>query len=68
MNLHSIVRPAINTVNPEILGLWRQSTGYTKDPATGRPVPNYTEYRYAVVNDRRVIVEPRTRKVIKIID
>lgn len=33
-----------------------------------RPVPNYTDYRYAVVNDRRVIVEPRTRKVIKIID
>ena len=33
-----------------------------------RPVPRYTEYRYAVVNDRRVIVEPRTRKVIKIID
>jgi hypothetical protein len=33
-----------------------------------RPVPNYTEYRYAVVNDRRVIVDPRTRRVIKIID
>jgi hypothetical protein len=33
-----------------------------------RPVPSYTAYRYAVVNDRRVIVEPRTRKVIKIID
>jgi hypothetical protein len=33
-----------------------------------RPVPNYTEYRYAVVNDRRVIVEPKTRKIIKIID
>lgn len=33
-----------------------------------RPVPSYTEYRYAVVNDRRVIVEPRTRRVIKIID
>jgi hypothetical protein len=33
-----------------------------------RPVPNYTQYRYAVVNDRRVIVEPRTRKIIKIID
>jgi hypothetical protein len=26
------------------------------------------KYRYAVVNDRRVIVEPRTRKIIKIID
>ncbi|MFK4657134.1 hypothetical protein ABIF97_007068 [Bradyrhizobium japonicum] len=33
-----------------------------------RPVPNYTEYRYAVVNDRRVIVEPRTRRVVKIVD
>jgi hypothetical protein len=33
-----------------------------------RVVPNHAEYSYAVVNDRRVIVEPRTRKVIKIID
>ena len=33
-----------------------------------RTVPSHTEYRYAIVNDRRVIVEPRTRKVIKIID
>ena len=33
-----------------------------------RTVPSYTEYRYAVVNDQRVIVEPRTRKIIKIID
>jgi hypothetical protein len=33
-----------------------------------RPVPSYDEYRYAVVNNRRVIVEPRTRKIIKIID
>lgn len=33
-----------------------------------RPVPSHTEYRYAIVNDRRVIVEPRTRRIIKIID
>ena len=33
-----------------------------------RTVPSHTEYRYAVVNDRRVIVEPRTRKVIRVID
>src|SRR3954453_16640691 len=33
-----------------------------------RTVPRYTEYRYAVVNDRRVIVEPRTRKIIRILD
>jgi hypothetical protein len=33
-----------------------------------RTVPQHTEYRYAVVNDRRVIVEPRTRRVIRILD
>jgi hypothetical protein len=33
-----------------------------------RPVPNYTQYRYAVVNERRVIVDPHTRRVVKIID
>jgi hypothetical protein len=33
-----------------------------------RPVPSHTEYRYAIVNDRRVIVEPRTRRIIRIID
>jgi hypothetical protein len=32
------------------------------------PVPRYTEYRYAVVNNRRVIVDPQTRRVIKIIE
>lgn len=31
-------------------------------------VPKYEKYSYAVVNDRRVIVEPRTRKVVKIIE
>ena len=33
-----------------------------------RPVPRYTEYRYVVVNNRRVIVDPQTRRVIKIIE
>jgi len=33
-----------------------------------RVVPNHVEYRYAVVNNQRVIVEPRTRKVIRVID
>jgi len=33
-----------------------------------RPVPSHTEYNYAVVNDRRVIVEPRTRRVIRVIE
>ena len=33
-----------------------------------RVVPNHVEYGYAVVNDQRVIVEPRTRRVIRVID
>lgn len=31
------------------------------------PVPE-TEYRYAVVNDRRVIVEPGSRRVVEVIE
>jgi hypothetical protein len=31
-------------------------------------IPRHREYVYAYVNDRRVIAEPRTRKVIKIVE
>lgn len=31
-------------------------------------IPKYEHYRYAVVNHKRVIVEPRTRKVVKVIE
>ncbi len=31
------------------------------------PVPQHDEYAYAVVNNERVIVEPSSRKVIKIL-
>jgi hypothetical protein len=33
-----------------------------------RSVPRHDRYGYAVINDRRVIVEPRTRKVIRVIE
>jgi hypothetical protein len=33
-----------------------------------RTIPDYRDYSYAVVNERRVIVEPRTRRVIRVID
>jgi hypothetical protein len=32
-----------------------------------RTVPEHTEYSYAVVNNERIIVDPHTRKVIKIV-
>ena len=31
-----------------------------------RQVPEYDDYSYAIVNKHRVVVEPRTRKVIKV--
>jgi hypothetical protein len=31
-------------------------------------IPKYEHYRFAVVNHKRVIVEPRTRKVVKVIE
>jgi hypothetical protein len=31
-----------------------------------RPVPKYPQYGYAIVNDRRVIVEPKSRQVLKV--
>lgn len=43
MNLHGIVRKAINTVNPDITGVWRESTGFTQN-AVGRPIPAYTDH------------------------
>jgi hypothetical protein len=33
-----------------------------------RTIPDYDEYSFAIVNERRVLVEPRTRRVIRIID
>ena len=32
-----------------------------------RPVPNHTEFRYAYVNNSRVIVDSRSGKVVKVI-
>lgn len=37
------------------------------DTVVLRPVPKYREYDYAVVNNERVIVEPKTRKIIEVI-
>jgi len=54
---------------PSVVVRERVVVGEPLPPAVElRPVPRYTEYRYAVVNDRRVVVDPRTRRVIKIID
>jgi len=37
------------------------------DTVVLRPVPKYDTYSYAVVNNQRVIVEGKTRKIVKVI-
>jgi hypothetical protein len=36
------------------------------DDVVIREVPQYDDYSYAIVNRQRVVVEPRTRKIIKV--
>ena len=72
------VGAAVEIPNAVINGLPRDRSVVVRErvvvgeplPATVelRTVPQHTEYGYAVVNDRRVIVEPRTRRVVRIID
>jgi hypothetical protein len=46
-----------------------RETVYRRQPTVElRTVPSYAEYRYPVMNDQRVIMDPRTRRVIRIID
>jgi hypothetical protein len=33
-----------------------------------RTIPKHSKYSYTVINDRRVLVEPSTRKVIRVIE
>ena len=51
MNLHSVVRSAIQSVNPDTLATWQQSTGATTN-ADGSQTPTYN-----TVSDVRVQVQ-----------
>lgn len=45
------------------------TVGYAvPDSVELRSVPRYDAYDYAVINDRPVIVEPRSRRVIRVLD
>ncbi len=66
-----------NAVISSVTGVNRPSVVVEEPIVVGEPlpsrvevyeVPDYSEYRYAVVNNRRVLVEPRTRRVIRVIE
>lgn len=43
MNMHNLVRSVVQVVNPDILGTWRESNGYTVDSG-GRQTPTYIDH------------------------
>lgn len=49
LNLHAIVRPVINAVNPDMLGQWHESTGYTIS-AAHKQAPAYTIHEDVPMN------------------
>lgn len=63
MNLHAIVRGAINSVNPDLLGVVRRSTGWTKNAARAQ-VPAYA----ADVVDVPMQVQPLSPRDLKTLD
>ncbi len=65
-----------NAVISSVTGVNRPSVVVEESIVVGQPlpprveiyeVPNHVEYRYAIVNNERVIVDPRTRRVIRVI-
>lgn len=55
----------------------RPSVTYERAIVVGQPlpsqieyyeIPGHTEYRYTVVNNKRYIVEPKTRRVVRIVE
>ncbi|HJZ22731.1 MAG TPA: DUF1236 domain-containing protein [Bradyrhizobium sp.] len=66
---NAVITAITGAPGPSVVVPERVVVGEPLPPAVVlRPVPSYSQYDYAVVNDRRVIVEPRTRRVLKIID
>ena len=66
-----------NAVIGSITGANRPSVVYERPIVVGEPlpsqvemyeVPGHTEYRYTHVNNKRYIVEPRTRRVVRVIE
>jgi hypothetical protein len=32
------------------------------------PVPQYQQYDYTIINNHRVIIDPRTRRIVRVVD
>jgi len=66
-----------NAVVQSIAGAHRPSVVYREELVVGRPlpstievyeVPRYAQYRYAVVNNHQVIVDAKTRRILRVVE
>src|SRR6476659_1023833 len=66
-----------NAVIGSITGANRPSVRYDRPIVVGEPlpsqvemyeVPGHVEYRYAHVNNKRYVIEPRSRRVVRVIE
>ena len=55
-------QPSVTYDQPVVVGEALPET------VTVYPVPRYTQYDYAVVNNQRVIIDPRTRRIVRVIE
>lgn len=75
--LGTAIDPPPPAVRTYVVEERRPSVVYEGQVAVGEPlpdqvvlyeVPRYEKYRFAVVNERHVIVDPRTRKIIEVVN
>ena len=55
-------QPSVTYTHPVVLGEVLPQT------VTIYPVPQQRQYDYAIINNRKVIVEPATRRIVRVID
>ena len=60
--------PSYAYAEPVAVGTVLPQQGVVYRPLPADYAPNASNYRYTVVNDRTVIVEPKTRKIIQVIE
>jgi hypothetical protein len=55
-------QPSLTYSQPVVVGQVLPET------VTVYPVPQYRQYDYTIINNHRVIIDPRTRRVVRIVD
>jgi hypothetical protein len=55
-------QPSVTYTQPVVVGQVLPQT------VTVYPVPQYRQYDYAVINNHRVIIDPATRRVVRVIE